>query len=81
MGPADIFQDNLSTMALAAKGRSTSDRTRHIHVRYFFVKDRIDSGEVCIKYMPTKLMLADILTKPLQGDLFRAMRKELLNWE
>jgi len=81
MGPADVFQDNLSTMALAAKGRSTSDRTRHIHVRYFFVKDRVDSGEVCIKYMPTKLMLADILTKPLQGELFRAMRKELLNWE
>ena len=31
--------------------------------------------------MPTKLMLVDILTKPLQGELFRAMRKELLNWE
>jgi hypothetical protein len=81
MRPADVFQDNLSTMALAAKGRSTSERTRHVHIRYFFVKDRVASGEVCIKYMPTKLMLADILTKPLQGDLFRAMRKELLNWE
>ena len=81
MGPADVFQDNQSTMALAAKGRSTSDRTRHIHIRYFFVKDRVDSGEVSVKYMPTKLMLADILTKPLQGELFRAMRQELLNWE
>ena len=68
-------------MALAAKSRSTSDRTRHIHIRYFFVKDRADSGEVRIKYMPTKLMLADILTKPVQGDLFRTMRKELLNYE
>ena len=81
MSGRDFFQDNLSTMALATKGRSTSERTRHVHIRYFFVKDRVDSGEVCIKYMPTKLMLADILTKPLQGDLFRAMRKELLNWE
>ena len=81
MRPADVFQDNLSTMALATKGRSTFERTRHVHIRYFFVKDRVDSGEVCIKYVPTKLMLADILTKPLQGDLFRAMRKELLNWE
>ncbi len=81
MGPADVFQDNHSTMALAAKGRSTSDRTRHIHIRYFFVKDRVDSGEVSVKYMPTKLMLADILTKPLQGELFRAMRQELRNWE
>jgi hypothetical protein len=26
-------------------------------------------------------MLADVLTKPLQGELFRAMRKQLLNWE
>jgi hypothetical protein len=81
MAPATVYQDNMSTIALAAKGRSTSDRTRHIHIRYFFVKDRVDSGEVRIEYKPTKLMLADLLTKPLQGDLFRAMRKELLNWE
>jgi hypothetical protein len=33
------------------------------------------------QYMPTKLMLADILTKPLKGDLFRTMSKELLNRE
>lgn len=81
MGPATVFQDNMSTIALAEKGRSTSDRTRHIHIRYFFVKDRVDSGEIHIEYKPTKLMLADLLTKPLQGDLFRAMRKELLNWD
>jgi hypothetical protein len=81
VGPAKVFQDNKSTITLAAKGRSTSDRTRHIHIRYFFVKDRVDSGEVEIEYKPTKLMLADLLTKPLQGDLFRAMRQELLNWE
>ena len=81
MGPATVFQDNKSTMALAAKGRSTSDRTRHIHIRYYFVKDRVDSGEVRIEYKPTKLMLADLLTKPLQGELFRAMRRELLNWD
>jgi hypothetical protein len=81
VGPAKVFQDNMSTITLAAKGRSTSDRTRHIHIRYFFVKDRVDNGEVVIEYKPTKLMLADLLTKPLQGDLFRAMRRELLNWE
>ena len=81
LGPTKVYQDNMSTITLAAKGRSTSDRTRHIHIRYFFVKDRVDSGEISIEYKPTKLMLADLLTKPLQGDLFRAMRRELLNWE
>jgi hypothetical protein len=75
VGPAKV------TITLAAKGRSTSDRTRHIHIRYFFVKDRVDSGEVDIEYKPTKLMLADLLTEPLQRDLFRAMCRELLNWE
>jgi len=79
VGPATVYQDNMSTMQLAENGRSTSERTRHIHVRYYFIKDRIDSGEIEIKYMPTKLMIADILTKPLQGELFRALRAMLLN--
>ena len=40
------------------------------------------SSEVDIEYSykPTKLMLADLLTKLLQGDLIRAMRRELLNY-
>jgi hypothetical protein len=81
VGPATLYQDNKSTIALAEKGRSTSDRTRHIHIRYYFVKDRIDSGEVRIEYLQTDLMLADILTKPLQGELFRRLRDQLLNWD
>ena len=81
LGPATVHQDNMSTIALAEKGRSTSERTRHISIRYFFVKDRIDSGEIKVEYTPTTNMLADVLTKPLQGELFRAMRKQLLNWE
>jgi len=81
MPPAKVKQDNMSTMALVKKGHSTSDRTRHIHVRYFFAKDRADSGEIVIEHCPTDLMLADSLTKPLQGELFFKMRKALLNWE
>ena len=79
LGPAVVYQDNKSTMALIAKGRSTSSRTKHIHIRYFFVKDRVEAGEVVIRYAPTEEMLADILTKPLQGELFRKLRNSLLN--
>ena len=35
---ANLFQDNLSTIALANNGRPTSDRTRHINIRYFLIK-------------------------------------------
>ena len=41
VGPAVIWQDNKSTLAMAERGRSTSSRTKHIHVRYFFVTDRV----------------------------------------
>ena len=80
IGPARIFQDNKSTMQLADKGRSTSDRTKHINVRYFFVHDRMESGEISLEYMPTEEMVADILTKPLQGALFMKLRNMLMNW-
>jgi hypothetical protein len=79
LGPAVVYQDNKSTMALMAKGRSTSARTKHINIRYFFVKDRVEAGEVVIKYAPTEDMLADLLTKPLQGELFRKLRHSILN--
>jgi hypothetical protein len=38
------------------------------------------SGEIAIEYMPTGNMLADILTKPLQGSLYRRLRGALTNW-
>jgi hypothetical protein len=81
VAPATVFQDNLSTMALANRGFSKSEKTRHIAIRYFFVKDRIESGEVSLEHLSTDDMLADYLTKPLQGVLFRDMRRKLLNWE
>ena len=79
--PAKIFQDNQSTIVLANKGFSTSDKTRHIGIRYYFVKDRIDGGEVEVEYLATEDMVADIMTKPLQGSLFRKLRNVLMNCE
>ena len=74
-----IGQDNQSSIHLINRGRPASLRTRHINIRYFFLKDLIDRGEVLIKYIPTNDMIADILTKPLQGHQFLALRKKLLN--
>jgi hypothetical protein len=81
VGPATLFQDNMSAIALANRGYSNSEKTRHVAIRFFFVTDRIEAGEIKIEHLPTGDMLADILTKPLQGELFRAMRRKLLNWE
>ena len=80
MGPATVYQDNMSTIALVKNGKSNSDRTRHMAIRFFFVADRVASDEIKLEYMPTGEMLADILTKPLQGALFKKLRDKLLNW-
>lgn len=77
--PAIIFQDNKSTIQLITNGRSNSERTRHINIRYFFLTDRIKEKEIIVEYKPTNEMLADTLTKPLQGEQFRALRNLLLN--
>jgi len=79
VGPALIYQDNQSAITLARKGKSTSPRTRHVNIRYFFVHDRINSGEVAVEYLSTDDMLADVLTKPLQGGRFKKLRDRLLN--
>jgi len=75
-----VFQDNESAMLLERNGRaSSSKRTRHINIRYFFVQDRIAAGEVSVAYCPTKDMVADFFTKPLQGSQFRKLREYIMN--
>ena len=78
LGPAIVYQDNQSTICLANKGRSTNERTRHIKVRNFFVAHYIEEKEIEIKYLPTGKMIADFLTKPLHGTMFRYMAGLLL---
>ena len=73
LGPAILFQDNMSTIFLANKGRSTSERTRHIKIRYFFITHYVDNKEIKIEYMPTTRMIADIFTKSLHGTLFKKL--------
>ena len=78
MKPTVFYQDNMSTIKLAENGASSSHRTKHMNVRYFFIKDRIDSREIAVEYMHTKSMWADILSKPVQGKLFVDLRDRLM---
>jgi tagatose-1,6-bisphosphate aldolase non-catalytic subunit AgaZ/GatZ len=78
--PARVYQDNQSTMALIKRGSSASDRTRHVAIRYYWVKDRVEAKEIEVVYMPTEDMIADVMTKPLQGEAFKRLRDMLLNW-
>jgi hypothetical protein len=67
-----FYQDNESTIRFEKNGRkSCGPNSRHIDIRYFFIKDRIDLEDIEVQHCPTEQMLADFFTKPLQGSLFR----------
>ena len=68
---AIMAQENQSTIRLSDNGKVSSGRgTRHINIRYFFITDKIARKEIAVLYCPTKEMVADFFTKPLQGELF-----------
>ena len=70
-----LYQDNMSSILLARNGKaSSSKRTKHIAIRYFFITDRISKGHVNLEWCPTTEMIADFMSKPLQGSLFRKFR-------
>ena len=65
-----LFQDNQSIILMLKNGRnSCTGNSRHINIRCFFVKDRVDKKEVKIEYCPTENMLADFL----QNSPFRTI--------
>ena len=74
-----ILQDNKSSILLERNGKASSGkRTRHINIRYFFITDRVNMKEVAIEWCPTKKMVADFMTKPLQGSHFRNLRDYIM---
>ena len=74
-----LLQDNRSSILLERNGRaSSSKRTRHINIRNFFVCDRVNMKEINLHWCPTKEMIADFWTKPLQGSHFRKLRDYIM---
>ena len=79
--PVTVYQDNMSCMALMERGRSGAEKTRHIDIRYFWLKERVTAGEALIKHKGTADMYANLLTKPLQGSQFVSERDALTGWK
>lgn len=74
-----LFQDNKSAILLEENGRkSAGKRSRALNVRYFFLTDQVEKGNLSIEYCPTNEMIADYMSKPLQGDKFRKFRAEIM---
>ena len=67
--PMWVLVDNEAVLAMA-QNVGTSDRTKHIAVRYFFIREKIGHGFVRLHHCPTDQMAADLYTKALSGEKF-----------
>ena len=74
-----LFQDNQASIRIEKNGfHSVGKRTKHFDVKYFFITDLAERGEVSIEYCPALELVADALTKPLQGSLFQTHRNAIM---
>ena len=71
-----LMCDNTSGINLT-KNQIQHSRTKHIEIRHHFIRDQVNNGNCEVKFVETKLQLADIFTKPLQKERFFFLRNEL----
>ncbi|GJT43881.1 hypothetical protein Tco_0952596 [Tanacetum coccineum] len=71
-----IFCDNTSAIAIS-NNPVLHSRTKHIDIRYHFIRDHILKGDIELHFIPTQYQLADIFTKPLDEPTFKRLIVEL----
>ena len=66
--------DNQPAIALA-KNPFLHDRSKHIDIKFHFLRDCVDGGQIVIEFVETGRQLADIVTKSLRRLRFMELRK------
>jgi len=81
LGPTVVYEDNEALLKLMRAERGTHQRTRHLSARLFHARDLDLDETIVLQYMPTEDMIADLMTKPLQGALFTKLTARLMGIE
>ena len=74
--PVVIKEDNQGTIAVA-RNPISHNRTKHIDIKFRYVREALEDGIIDLIYCPTEQMAADILTKPLTRQCFETLRLEM----
>ena len=73
-----IYGDNQGSIE-TSQHSTDFNRTKHIAIKDFFVREHMNNGDVTIEYIPTDENLADLLTKPLGTQKFKSFTSMLMN--
>jgi hypothetical protein len=66
----EVFCDSQSAICLA-KNQVHHSRTKHIDVRFHFIREIVEEGDVLLQKIPTADNPADMLTKVVSGIKFK----------
>ena len=77
-----IAQDNKASILLETNGRhSAGPNSRAMSVRYFWMCDKVERGELFIEHTSTTAMVGDFMSKSLQGNLFKRHCRPIMGTE
>ena len=74
--PIPIYYDNTSAIKIS-KNLVLHSKTKHIPIKYHFLRKQVNEQKVKLEYVNTKEQVADIFTKPLPKDAFDYLRQKL----
>lgn len=74
--PVVIYNDNQSAHKIA-KNKMNHNRTKHIDIKFHYIREAIVNGAVEVKYIPSQELLADMLTKSLPGPKLQQFLEKL----
>ena len=75
--PITVHVDNIGAIFMA-ENITTSNRTKHVDIRYHFIKEHVEDGIVKIQFVKSRENHADIFTKNLNGELFEQHQKQFM---
>ena len=75
--PVTLFVDNQSTIAFA-KDPIRNQRTKHIDIKYHFIRSEIKNGSIAMNYVPSEENMADVFTKPMTKRKSSTLLKNIM---